>query len=125
MNGGCYYFQTPYSKTFNEAKTDCKTIFGNGINGRIYEPRNKEQMNLVLKEAYSFSSGWWYTGVTNLLSSSEIRYDSDNELVTMEMPWSSRPPSSKGCVYAYRSNDQFAWAAYDCKCCLHLICEVA
>ena len=87
-------------------------------------------MNIVLKEATRLSIGKafypvFFIGVTNLLSSSEFRYDSNNELVTMEMPWSSSPPSSKGCVGAYLLNDKVFWVSSDCKCCAYLICEVA
>ena len=82
-------------------------------------------MNLVLKEAKTFSSGVFYIGVTNLLSSSDLRYDSDNELVSIDMPWSSSPPSSKGCVCARRLNNQVTWYADECKCCGYLICEAA
>ena len=126
MNGTCYYFQSPYSKikTFRDSRTYCKTIFGNNINGRIFEPRSKEQMILVFKEAKNFSSGVFYIGVTNLLSSSEFRYDSDNELVSMEMPIS--PPSSKGVVCAScLNNNQVHWERDSGNCCCYLICEVA
>ena len=82
-------------------------------------------MNLVFKEAKSFSTGSFYIGVTNLLSSSEFRYDSDNELVTMEISWSSNQPHTRGCIGAYTSNDQVIWYSDDCKCCAYLICEVA
>ena len=126
MNGRCYYFEAPFAKNFNDTKAYCKTIFGNGINGRIYEPRSKNQMNLVLKEASTFSDGVFYVGVTNMVLNTEFRYDSNNELVSMEIPWrGGSPPSSKRCVCASSSNGQVTWSSGSCNCCAYLICEVA
>ena len=68
--GGCHSIYPGCA--FQQAQDQCKTVFGPGFPGHIFEPTSLENNNAVLKAAEDVMghSRWFWIGVTN----GEFRY---------------------------------------------------
>ena len=68
--GGCHSIYP--GCTFLQAQNQCKTVFGPGFHGHVFEPTTLEINNAVLKAAEDVMghSRWFWIGVTN----EEFRY---------------------------------------------------
>ena len=68
--GGCHSIYPGCQ--FQQAQDQCKTVFGPGFPGHIFEPTSLENNNAVLKAAEDVMghSRWFWIGVTN----GEFRY---------------------------------------------------
>ena len=77
--------------TFQQAQDQCKTAFGAGIFGKVFEPTSIEDNDAVLKAAKNaVSSGWYWIGVSN----KPLKYKSNNKPMSIStIPWESGEPS--------------------------------
>ena len=99
VNGKCYFFTRGGCKadgdlgcTFQQAQDQCKTAFGAGISGKVFEPTSIEDNDAVLTAAKDAigSSFWFWIGVTN----KPLKYKSNNKPVSIStIPWESDQPS--------------------------------
>ena len=78
INGKCYFITKKGCHniydgcTFQQAQDQCKTVFGPGVSGHLFEPTSLEINNAVLKAAKDVigHSRWFWIGVIN----EEFRY---------------------------------------------------
>jgi len=98
VKGKCYFIQKRGCPdgdgcTFQEAQNLCKTVFGSGLHGHIWEPTTLEINNAVLtaaKDAMAGSYSYWL-GVSNV----DFKYMSNGKPSSISpMPWSSGAPGS-------------------------------
>ena len=98
VNGKCYFItkggcrgSTNSGCTFQQAQDQCKTVFGAGIFGKVFEPTSIKDNDAVLKAAKAaVSSGWYWIGVSN----KPLKYKSNNKPVSIStIPWDSGEPS--------------------------------
>ena len=63
--GGCHSVYPGCQ--FQQAQDQCKTVFGPGFPGHVFEPTSLENNNAVLKAAEDVMghSRWFWIGVTN------------------------------------------------------------
>jgi hypothetical protein len=63
--GGCHNIY--HGCKFQHAQNQCKTVFGSGISGHLFEPTSLEINNAVLKAAEDVMghSRWFWIGVYN------------------------------------------------------------
>jgi hypothetical protein len=81
INGKCYYMtkggchKIYNGCTFQQAQDQCKTVFGPGISGHLFEPISLEINNAVLKAAKDVMghSRWFWIGQNISTSSSEAK----------------------------------------------------
>ena len=100
VNGKCYFIAQGGCKangfgiwcTFQQAQDQCKTAFGAGIFGKVFEPTSIEDNDAVLKAAYDAFSNWaFWIGVSN----KPLKYKSNNKPVSIStIPWGSGQPST-------------------------------
>ena len=91
--GGCH--EEYYGCTYQQAQDQCKTVFGSGISGYLFEPTTLEINNAVLKAAKDVMghSRWFWIGVTN----GDFRYRSNGKPVSIEpIPFGSDQPILTG-----------------------------
>jgi hypothetical protein len=96
VNGKCYFMTDrgcradgTYGCSFQEAQDQCKTVFGAGIFGKVFEPMSIEDNDAVLKAAINISY-WFWIGVSN----TPLKYKSNNKPVSIStIPWKSGQPS--------------------------------
>ena len=97
VNGKCYFITGKGCKangdigcTFQQAQDQCKTVFGAGIFGKVFEPTSIEDNDAVLKAAKdTVRSGWYWIGVSN----KPLKYKSNNKPVSISpIPWDSGEP---------------------------------
>ena len=97
VNGKCYFItqggcrgSTRAGCTFQQAQDQCKTVFGAGISGKVFEPTSIEDNDAVLKAAkVTLSGGWAWIGVSN----KPLKYKSNNKTVSIStIPWKSGEP---------------------------------
>ena len=98
VNGKCYFMTDrgcradgTYGCSFQEAQDQCKTVFGAGIFGKVFEPTSIEDNDAVLSAAYdALGGGWYWIGVSN----KPLKYKSNNKPVSIStIPWESGEPS--------------------------------
>ena len=102
VNGKCYFFTIGGCRgcnycgcSFQQALDQCKTVFGAGIFGKIFEPTSIEDNDAVLKAAHKFCSFsstycWYWIGVSNTPLK---KYKSNNKPVSIStIPWASGEP---------------------------------
>ena len=98
VNGKCYFFTRKGCKadgtngcTFQQAQDQCKTAFGAGIFGKVFEPTSIEDNDAVLKAAKDgIGSNSFWIGVSN----TPLNYKSNNKPVSIStIPWQSGQPS--------------------------------
>ena len=133
VNGKCYFITKGRCKadgtngcTFQQGQDQCKTVFGAGILGKIFEPTSLEDNDAVLKVANTVSSGWYWIGVSN----QPLKYKSNNKTVSIStIPWQSGQPSKTAsetqCLLA--NTGSLEWSAgYKCSTTGgYLICETS
>ena len=120
VNGKCYFFTKGGCKangdfgcTFQQAQDQCKTAFGAGIYGKVFEPTNIEDNDAVLKAAHNYcpyTYCWFWIGVSN----TPHKYKSNNKPVSIStIPWASGEPSwtasETQCLYA--GSESLKWYA--------------
>ena len=96
VNGKCYYITREgcgdTGCTFYQAEYKCKTVFGPGINGIVFEPTSLENNNAVLQaadRALGCKKCWFWIGVSN----GELKYKSDGKAVSIAtIPWGPGEP---------------------------------
>ena len=119
----CYFFSKTNQKD-EEAKAYCKTIFGPGIDGHMFEPMGLHILNTVDQAANDFGVRWYRVGV----SSGDYKYFSNGKSASETLgsiPWNSGQPSrfsNAKCICAHKkkwSND-LTCSATNC----HVICEM-
>ena len=99
--------------TFQQAQDHCKTAFGAGIFGKVFEPTSIEDNDAVLKAARGFGYIFWI-GVSN----KPLKYKSNKKLVSIStIPWAYGEPSKTAnetqCLTA--SSSFLKWSAsYPC-----------
>ena len=122
--GGCHHVY--YGCTFQQAQDQCKTVFGSGISGYIFEPTTLEVNNAVLKAAEDVMghSRWFWIGVTN----GDFRYRSNGKPLSIEpIPFGSDQPSLPSsdtqCIGAVSGT--MKWFTTYCWKHLYTICETS
>ena len=135
VNGKCYFFARGgckadggYGCRFQQAQVQCKTAFGAGIFGKVFEPTSIEDNDAVLKAAkYAISSGsLFWIGISN----TPLKYKSNNKQVSIStIPWKSGEPSKTAsetqCLNA--GSGSLKWYA-DFSCSysnMYTICEIS
>jgi len=98
MNNTCYSFHNVEIRHFDEAQKICSDEFKKyGLNnGRIYEPRNNKTFVKLYKMAEKFSNYptlQIWIGLHDNEKEGEFRYDSDNQIPTIDIPWGLRQPN--------------------------------
>merc|ERR1712008_396348 len=100
INGKCYFITYRGCKadggigcTFQQAQDQCKTAFGAGIFGKVFEPTSIEDNDAVLKAAEdAFGRGYRYYWIG--VSNTPLKYKSNNKPVSIStIPWGSGEPS--------------------------------
>ena len=106
INGSCFYFETSI-KTHSDARENCKTKFGSGSTGRLFEPRssimNQEAFNEAMKLSTIGDKDNLWTGITNLRDHSVFEYESNGQDVVSGM-WEQSQPNDRNihhCVTVY------------------------
>ena len=98
VNGKCYFITNKgckadggYGCTFQQAQDQCKTVFGAGIFGKVFESTSIEDNDAVLKAANdAIGSYSFWIGVSN----TPLKYKSNNKPVSIStIPWRSGEPS--------------------------------
>ena len=102
VDGKCYAFEYDASKGYNyrQAQSKCKSNFGKGVRGTIFEPRSLQTMEKVFGVATELWNvgvpydSWKNTriGVKYDPIDKKFKYVSDGNPITIE-PWSSGNPS--------------------------------
>ena len=97
MSGFCIYFETT-KKTRSDAKENCKTKFGPGSTGRLFEPRSSVMNQEVNNAAATFSQiatdhNLWL-GITNFRDNSVFEYESDSQAVISGL-WEPSQPNDR------------------------------
>lgn len=95
MDNTCFYFHNIEIRSFDDAQKVCSDKFKKyGFNnGRIYEPRNEEtfvEIYTLAEEFANYTTLQLWLGLHDNEKDGEFRYDSDNELPTIEIPWGSK-----------------------------------
>ena len=145
VDGKCYAFEYDASKGYNyrQAQSKCKSNFGNGVKGTIFEPRSQQTMEKVFGVAtelwndneydYDYEYDTWKVtriGAKYDSIDEKFKYVSDGNPIMIE-PWSSGNPneySSWGnntCVLASWHNK--LWWDVEChesSSIEYVICEV-
>ena len=93
LSGSCFYFETS-KKTHSDAKESCKTKFGPGSTGRLFEPRssimNQEVFNEATKISQINANDALWMGITNFRDNSVFEYESDGQAVISGL-WDTDP----------------------------------
>ena len=130
IEGKCYFieiFGCPDRDgcTYEEVENICKTVFGPGIPGKIFEPTTLNINNAVLTAAKEALGSWYFwIGV----SVEDLTYKSNGKPVSINpIPWGSDEPSKTSNLYCIRAN-YFTLMWYSDKHCLNdlntfTICE--
>ena len=120
VNGKCYYItregcggEALEGCTFYQAEYICKTAFGPGINGIVFEPTSLENNIAVIQatnSAMQTRNGYYWIGVSN----GELKYKSDGKAVSIAtIPWGPGEPylssSQTQCLLA--DSTDFKWHA--------------
>ena len=139
VDGTCYSFEYDATKSYNhrQAQSKCKSNFGNGVKGTIFEPRSQQVMEKVFGVATELWNSvpydsWKNTriGVIYDQIDEKFKYVSDGNPI-MISPWSSGQPDSydrygnNTCVLA--SWYKKYWWDVECdesSSIEHVICEV-
>ena len=101
VDGTCYAFDYDQPKYYNyrQAQSKCKTQFGNGVKGTLFEPRSQQTMDKVFGMATEFwNSGVMYDshkytviGVKYDPIDEKFKYVSDGKPI-MIAPWGLNSP---------------------------------
>ena len=122
--GGCH--SQYFGCTFQQAQDQCKSVFGSGHSGYLFEPTTLEINNAVLKAAEDVMghSRWFWIGVTN----GDFKYRSNGKPVSIEpIPFGSDQPILTGddtqCLGAVSGNQK--WITHECwKPLMYTICQL-
>ena len=124
VNGKCYFItdrgcgaNVAGGCTFQQAQDQCKTAFGAGIYGKVFEPTNIEDNDAVLKAANELdtnissapdpSSARYWIGVSN--TPLGLIYKSNNKPVSIStIPWASGEPSMTASETQYIFADSYS-----------------
>jgi len=135
IEGKCYYITKGCQRgptsgcTFPEAQKQCKTVFGSGISGKVFEPTSLQINDAVLEATKSVcSSCWYWIGVSN----DDIKYISNGKSVSISIPsipWKSGEPSKSRsqtqCVIARSGNLKWSTEWPCSKTSGYTICETS
>ena len=133
VNGKCYFFTQGGCKadggvgcTLQQAQDQCKTVFGAGILGKVFEPTSVEDNDAVLKAARGIG-GWYWIGVSN---QPLVKYKSNNKPVSLStIPWQSGEPSKTASEYpcVWGDSQTLEWVARTCgsQGSIYTICETS
>ena len=132
INGKCYFMTKGGCHdiydgcTFQQAQDQCKTVFGPGVSGHLFEPTSLEINNAVLKAAEDVMghSRWFWIGVTN----GDFRYRSNGKPLSIgPIPFGSDQPSLPSsdtqCIGAVSGT--MKWFTSFCWKHLYTICETS
>ena len=139
VNGKCYYMTKEGCRAgntgainngcpFQQTQDQCKTIFGPGTNGIVFEPTSLENNDSVLeaaKAAVGCNKCWFWIGVRN----GSLKYRSNGKAVFIEtIPWQRGQPSMSSsqthCVNVQAGT--MKWRANrQCNANLYTICETS
>jgi len=130
----CYFIETARRK-FGDAQDNCKKVFDNRKEGRVFEPRTTERNDEVLAATVEVAGGTfnYWLGITDENEEGIFQYSSDDHFVKEELlnkSWfneggSSEPNGGKGqnCVYAFARN--LKWFDFRCsRSRVYSICEL-
>merc|ERR1711971_1160098 len=130
----CYFIETARRK-FGDAQDNCKKVFDNRKEGRVFEPRTTERNDEVLAATVEVAGGTfnYWLGITDENEEGIFQYSSDDHFVKEELlnkSWfneggASEPNGGKGqnCVYAFARN--LKWFDFRCsRSRVYSICEL-
>jgi len=130
----CYFIETARRK-FGDAQDNCKKVFDNKKEGRVFEPRTTERNDEVLAATVEVAGGTfnYWLGITDENEEGVFQYSSDDNFVKEELlnkSWfneggASEPNGGKGqnCVYAFARN--LKWFDFRCsRSRVYSICEL-
>ena len=138
IKGKCYYMtkvgcdNEHLGCTFQQAQDQCKTVFGSGIGGIVFEPSTLEINNAVLKAAEDVMdhSHWFWIGVTNDHPNEDFKYRSNSKPVSIkpipfgsDQPYDPLPSSETRCIAAVSGT--FKWFTPFCWKRFYTICETS
>ena len=140
VDGTCYAFEYDASKGYNyrKAQLKCKSIFGNGVKGTIFEPRSQQTMEKVFGIAIELWNqgvpydSWKNTriGVKYDPIDEKFKYVSDGKPI-MIAPWRSGNPNeftmwgnNTGVLASWYRNNWWDVECYESSNIKYVICEV-
>ena len=132
IGGKCYYItkggchEEYYGCTFQQAQDQCKTAFGPGVSGYVFEPTTLEMNEWVLGLAQGVvkTNAWFWLGVIN----GDFEYRSNSKPVSIKpIPWGSDKPILPGsdtqCIGAVSETKK--WITPLCRDYLYTICQTS
>jgi hypothetical protein len=127
IDGKCFYFLQEI-KTYEDAQYECsdwfKTFDGN-VQGRIYEPRNRANFELIFKTAtdiFGSQNPVFWLGIDDIQTNGEFRYRSDDKLATNSWtPWyeNDLEGEDENCLVGIKNK----WDDRNCSSYMWVICE--
>ena len=131
VDNQCYYIQ-PNKTNYASAIENCKEKLAEYGGGRLFQPRSRDQNELILKLAHESTgtSNWFWLGITDNTTEGEYTYKSDGVPIKYDPNWHNGY-GSRGtrfnCILTYmadESHSQFStWLDYDCSLEYGYICE--
>ena len=101
--GKCFYFERA-AMNFEDARENCKQK-----GGKLYEPKNAleiKQMASIAWGVIQYGSGFAWIGITDTANEGTFVYDSNDQSITFNPPWSVRRYIYIRMVYSYPSDRQ-------------------
>ena len=101
--GKCFYFERA-AMNFEDARENCKRK-----GGKLYEPKDAleiKQMASIAWGVIQYGSGFAWIGITDTANEGTFVYDSNDQSITFNPPWSVRRYIYIRMVYSYPSDRQ-------------------
>ena len=96
IDGICIYFEV-LKLDLAQAKVNCISKFGNGNNGRLFEPKSLHTHELVFNASLPIiGSGFKLIGVDDLSIEGNYVYSSNSDQIAFPIPWYPGSPGSQG-----------------------------
>ena len=124
IDGKCYYFLQEI-KTYEDAQYECSDRFEKNVSGRIYEPRNRANFELIFKtavEIFGSQNPVFWLGIDDIQTEGEFCYRSDKKLATNSWtPWykNDLEGEDENCLVGIKNK----WDDRNCSSYMWVICE--
>ena len=74
VDGKCYFVDTT-GRTLSNAISNCQAAFGDGALGKLFEPLDEDNHDIVVDAAHSVSKQEYWLGFSDKLSEGHFHYD--------------------------------------------------
>ena len=79
INGNCYYIETK-SLSFENATINCENAFGPGVDGILFEPKNKNTHDLVVAAANGVEARRYWLGISDIMTEGDFHYNTGSKI---------------------------------------------